>query len=45
MALNLKQKQSNIWKLDNAVEDDLIDEDELLDEDDIVKPDITSLKG
>ncbi|XP_043679677.1 anamorsin homolog [Vespula pensylvanica] len=44
VALNLKQKQSNIWKLDNAVEDDLIDEDELLDEDDIVKPDITSLK-
>ncbi|KAL2711501.1 anamorsin [Vespula squamosa] len=44
VALNLKQKPSNIWKLDNAVEDDLIDEDELLDEDDIVKPDITSLK-
>lgn len=45
MALNLKQKESNVWKLDKAVEDDLIDEDELLDEDDIVKPDITSLKG
>ncbi|XP_035723241.1 anamorsin homolog [Vespa mandarinia] len=44
VALNLKQKESNIWKLDNVVEDDLIDEDELLDEDDIVKPDITSLK-
>ncbi|KAK2583223.1 hypothetical protein KPH14_009241 [Odynerus spinipes] len=42
--LNLKQKVSNVWKLDDAVEDDLIDEDELLDEDDIVKPDVASLR-
>lgn len=42
--LNLNKKSSKVWKLDNAVEDDLIDEEELLDENDIVKPDASSLR-
>lgn len=44
VVLNLTPKESNVWKLDSAVEDDLIDEDELLDEDDLKKPDATSLR-
>lgn len=33
-----------VWKLDNTVDDDIIDADELLDEDDLKKPDAASLK-
>lgn len=39
------KKETNVWKLDDSVEEDLIDEDELLDESDLVKPDASSLRG
>lgn len=43
--LNLTQPASNVWKIDDVVEDDLIDEDNLLDEEDIIKPEEASLRG
>lgn len=43
--LSFAKKQTNVWKLDDPVEEDLIDEDELLDESDLLKPDASSLKG
>ncbi|KAG6801454.1 anamorsin [Apis mellifera caucasica] len=39
-----EKKSSNIWKLDSAVDEELINEDDLLDESDIVKPIINSLR-
>ncbi|XP_043273750.1 anamorsin homolog [Venturia canescens] len=42
--LNLAQPASNVWKIDDVVEDDLIDEDNLLEEDDIVRPEAASLR-
>ncbi|KAL6255890.1 hypothetical protein P5V15_013131 [Pogonomyrmex californicus] len=42
--LSFAKKQANVWKLDDSVEEDLIDEDELLDESDLIKPDVSSLK-
>lgn len=39
-----KKQTTNVWKLDDPVEEDLIDEDELLDESDLVKPDASSLR-
>ncbi|XP_017883980.1 anamorsin homolog, partial [Ceratina calcarata] len=39
-----EKKSSNIWKLDNTVDDELIDEDDLLDENDILKPEASSLR-
>lgn len=44
VTLNFAKEKNNVWKLDDAVEDDLIDEDELLDETDIKKPEAASLK-
>ncbi|XP_012523572.1 anamorsin homolog [Monomorium pharaonis] len=41
--LSFTKKHTNVWKLDDPVEEDLIDEDELLDESDLVKPDASSL--
>ncbi|XP_071564188.1 anamorsin homolog [Temnothorax nylanderi] len=41
--LSFAKKATNVWKLDDPVEEDLIDEDELLDESDLVKPDASSL--
>lgn len=43
--LKLKKPVENIWKLDDTIDDDIIDADELLDEDDLQKPDPTSLRG
>lgn len=44
--LNLQPKPvANVWKLEDTVEDDLIDEDNLLDEEDLQKPDPSSLRG
>lgn len=43
--LSFAKKTTNVWKLDDPVEEDLIDEDELLDESDLIKPDATSLRG
>lgn len=45
MPLSFAKKATNVWKLDDSVEEDLIDEDELLDESDLIKPDASSLKG
>lgn len=42
--LSFAKKQTNVWKLDDPVEEDFIDEDELLDESDLIKPDASSLK-
>ncbi|XP_011159308.2 anamorsin homolog [Solenopsis invicta] len=42
--LSFAKKQTNVWKLDDPVDEDLIDEDELLDESDLIKPDASSLK-
>lgn len=36
---------SDIWKLDDTVDDEIIDSDQLLDQDDFKKPDPASLKG
>lgn len=44
MPLSFAKKATNVWKLDDSVEEDLIDEDELLDESDLIKPDASSLK-
>lgn len=43
--LTLKKPVENVWKLDDTVDDDIIDADELLDEEDFQKPDPTSLRG
>ena len=43
--ISFAKKQTNVWKLDDPVDEDLIDEDELLDESDLVKPDAASLRG
>lgn len=44
--LNLKAKPTKaVWKIDDTVEDDMIDPDNLLDEDDLKKPDASSLRG
>lgn len=45
MPLSFAKKATTVWKLDDSVEEDLIDEDELLDESDLVKPDASSLRG
>ncbi|KAI4470435.1 anamorsin [Holotrichia oblita] len=43
--LNLKSKPAKaVWKIDDTIEDDMIDPDNLLDEDDLKKPDAASLK-
>ncbi|RLU19723.1 hypothetical protein DMN91_008280 [Ooceraea biroi] len=42
--LSFAKKQTNVWKLDDPVDEDLIDEDELLDESDFAKPDEASLR-
>lgn len=42
--LSFTKEKPSVWKLDIAVEDDLIDEDELLDESDILKPQTASLR-
>ncbi|GJQ67940.1 hypothetical protein Trydic_g16697 [Trypoxylus dichotomus] len=43
--LNLKVKPIKaVWKIDDTIEDDMIDPDNLLDEDDLKKPDSSSLK-
>ncbi|XP_020285617.1 anamorsin homolog [Pseudomyrmex gracilis] len=42
--LSLGKKKPNVWKLDDPVDEDLIDEDNLLDESDLIKPDASSLK-
>ncbi|KYQ53835.1 Anamorsin [Trachymyrmex zeteki] len=42
--ISFAKKQTNVWKLDDPVDEDLIDEDELLDESDLVKPAASSLK-
>ncbi|XP_015109296.1 anamorsin homolog [Diachasma alloeum] len=44
VALSFAKKPQNVWKLDDAVEDDLIDEDDLLDEEDLKKPAESSLR-
>lgn len=44
VAINFGKQKSNVWKLDDAVEEDLVDENELLDETDIVKPDASNLR-
>ncbi|XP_076284295.1 cytokine induced apoptosis inhibitor 1 [Lasioglossum baleicum] len=44
VSLSFGQAKSNVWKLDSAVEEELIDEDDLLDETDILKPEASSLK-
>ncbi|KOC64647.1 Anamorsin like protein [Habropoda laboriosa] len=44
VTLNFGGKKSNIWKLDSAVDEELINEDDLLDESDVLKPITTSLK-
>lgn len=44
--LNLQPKPAaNVWKLDDTLDDDVIDADDLLDEEDLKKPDPTTLKG
>lgn len=44
--LNFKSKPVKaVWKIDDTIEDDMIDPDNLLDEDDLKKPDASSLKG
>ncbi|XP_015436333.1 PREDICTED: anamorsin homolog isoform X1 [Dufourea novaeangliae] len=44
VTLNFGQASSNVWKLDSAVDEDLIDEDDLLDETDVLKPQASSLR-
>ncbi|CAK9806123.1 Anamorsin homolog [Anthophora plagiata] len=44
VTLNFGEKKSNVWKLDSAVDEELINEDDLLDESDVLKPVTTSLK-
>lgn len=43
--LTLKKPVESVWKLDDTVDDDIIDEDDLLDEEDLKKPDPASLRG
>ncbi|XP_076621024.1 cytokine induced apoptosis inhibitor 1 [Colletes latitarsis] len=44
IALNFGKEKSNVWKLDSADDDELINEDDLLDEVDILKPKVSSLR-
>ncbi|CAK9832624.1 Anamorsin homolog [Anthophora retusa] len=44
VTLNFGEKKSNVWKLDSAVDEELINEDDLLDESDVLKPITTNLK-
>lgn len=44
MPLSFGKEKNNVWKLDDAVDEDLIDEDELLDETDLLKPAASSLR-
>nr|XP_033321441.1 anamorsin homolog [Megalopta genalis] len=44
VSLNFGQAKPNIWKLDSAAEEELINEDDLLDEIDVLKPEVSSLK-
>lgn len=39
-----KEKSSNVWKLDDSIDEELINEDELLDENDIIKVNTSSLR-
>lgn len=44
--LNLQKKEvASVWKLDDTVDEDIIDPDNLLDEEDLKKPDPASLRG
>lgn len=45
MSLPLAKTAANVWKLDDAVDEDLIDEDNLLEDSDVLKPAVSSLKG
>lgn len=42
--LNIQKKENPVWKLDDGLDDDLIDPDTLLDEEDLQKPDSAALK-
>ncbi|XP_043251794.1 anamorsin homolog [Colletes gigas] len=44
IALNFGKEKSNVWKLDSADDEELINEDDLLDEVDILKPKVSSLR-
>ncbi|KAG7205628.1 hypothetical protein KM043_007591 [Ampulex compressa] len=44
VTLNFGNQSNNVWKLDDAVDEELIDEEELLDETDVLKPDSSSLR-
>ncbi|XP_012269231.1 anamorsin homolog [Athalia rosae] len=44
VSLSLKKPAANVWKLDDAMDEDLIDENDLLEESDILKPQAASLK-
>ncbi|XP_076172919.1 cytokine induced apoptosis inhibitor 1 [Ptiloglossa arizonensis] len=44
VALNFGKEKSNVWKLDDAVDEELINEDDLLDEIDYLKPKVSNLK-
>lgn len=41
---NVSKRVENVWKLDDTVDDDIIEADDLLNEDDLAKPDPTSLR-
>lgn len=45
MTLNFGKEKPNVWKLDDVVDEELIDEDDLLDEDDIARPKAANLRG
>lgn len=45
ITLPIAKPKASVWKLDDVVDDDLIDEDDLLDDDDKKKPNDSSLKG
>lgn len=38
VTLSFPKLKTNIWKVDDVIEDDLINEDSLLDEEDEIKP-------
>ncbi|XP_033231015.1 anamorsin homolog isoform X2 [Belonocnema kinseyi] len=42
--LSFAESSGNVWKLDDDIDNNLIDEDDLLDESDIAKPDVSSLR-
>ncbi|XP_053972389.1 anamorsin homolog [Hylaeus volcanicus] len=44
VTLNFGKQKANVWKLDSAVDEELINEDDLLDETDILKPEVSSLR-